>query len=99
VKDLSLEIKQLLKKLNMNPNRDSDEVAGIVNNFKSIIVEATFAYSFEVVNMPLCCEQSPADNKESSIDFLLKTQDGKNIYFDIRVNQQQKKFRKRSHNS
>jgi hypothetical protein len=117
VKDLSLEIKQLLKKLNMNPNRDSDEVAGIVkkfeyldrlgrytlllkeltkcndiNNFKSIIVEATFACSFEVVNMPLCCEQSPADNKESSIDFLLKTQDGKNIYFDIRVNQQQKKI-------
>ena len=101
----------------MNPNRDSDEVAGLVkkleyldklgrytlllkeltkcndiNNFKSIIVEATFAYSFEVVNIPLCYEESQADNKESSIDFLLKTQDGKNIYFEIRVNQQQKRI-------
>lgn len=101
----------------MNPNRDSDEVAGLVkkfeylnrlgryalllkeltkcndiNNFKSIIVEATFAYSFEAVHMPLCYEESQADNQESSIDFLLKTQDGKNIYFEIRVNQQQKQI-------
>ena len=99
MKDLSLEIMQLLKKLNMNPNRDSDEVAGIVkkfeyldrlgrytlllkeltkcndiNNFKSIIVEATFAYSFEAVSMPLCYEESQGENQESSIDFLLKTQ-------------------------
>lgn len=115
--DLLREIMQLLKKLNMNPNRDSDEVAGLVkrfeylnrlgryalllkeltkcndiNNFISIIVEATFAYSFEAVNMPLCYEESQADNQESSIDFLLRTQDGKNIYFEIRVNQQQKQI-------
>lgn len=101
----------------MNPDRDSDELEGLVNklkyldrlgrytlllkelincndmnNFKSIIVEATFAYSFEVVNMPLCYEESQGENHESSIDFLLNTQYDKNIYFEIRVNQQQKRI-------
>jgi len=119
VKDLLLDIKHLLVKLNMNPDRAPDEVAGIVkkleyldrlgrytlllknltkcndiNNFKSIIVEATFAYSFEAVNMPLFYEESQTENQESSIDFLLNTQDGKNIYFEIRVNQQQKQTQK-----
>lgn len=117
MKDLFHEIRQLLKKLNMNPNRDSNEVASLskkleylnklghyssllkdlkkcndINKFKSIIVEATFAYSFEAANIPLCYEKLQSDNQESSIDFTLITKDGKKIYFEIRVNQQQKQI-------
>jgi len=61
-----------------------------INNFKSIVVEATFAYSFEVVNIPLYYEIAQSNDHNSSVDFLLKSQNGKKIFFEIRVNQQQK---------
>lgn len=61
-----------------------------INNFKSIVVEATFAYSFEVVKIPLCYEIAQSNDHDSSVDFLLKSQSGKKIFFEIRVNQQQK---------
>ena len=117
MKNILSEIKLLLKKLNMNPNRDTDEIANLVkkleyldglghyslllkdlskcndiNNFKSIIVEATFAYSFEAEKIPICYEKSQSDGQESSVDFLLKTQNEKKIYFEVRVNQQQKQI-------
>jgi len=61
-----------------------------INNFKSIVVEATFAYSFEVVKIPLYYEIAQSNDHDSSVDFLLKSQSGKKIFFEIRVNQQQK---------
>jgi len=62
-----------------------------VNNFKSFVVEATFAYSFEIVNLPLQYEIAQSNDHESSVDFLRKSWDGRKIYFEIRVNQQRKK--------
>jgi hypothetical protein len=61
-----------------------------LNNFKSIIVEAVFAYSFEVAESPLHYEISHSDDHDSSVDFLLQTQNGNKIFFELRVNQQQK---------
>jgi hypothetical protein len=52
-----------------------------IDNFKSIVVEATFAYSFEVVKIPLYYEIAPSNDHDSSPDFLLKSQSGKKIFF------------------
>ena len=61
-----------------------------INNFKSIIVEATFAYSFESVKIPLYYEIAQSLKQNSTVDFLLKSHNGKRIFFEICVNQQQK---------
>lgn len=63
-----------------------------INNFKSIVVEATFAYTFESAKIPLCYEIAQSNDQDSTIDFLLKSLNGKKVYFEIRVNQQQKQI-------
>jgi len=59
-----------------------------INNFKSLIIEVSFAYAFETVNRPLIYEVTQSNDHDSSVDFLRKTENGKKIYFKLRANQQ-----------
>ena len=115
MKNISIQLNNILSTLGLNPDRNFDEIANLtkkiecldktgryslllkdffgcndINNFKSIVVEATFAYSFEVVKTPLYCEIAQSNDHDSSADFLLESTSGKKIFFEIRVNQQQK---------
>lgn len=65
-----------------------------INNFKSCLVEATFAHAFESANVPLIYEVKQSNEHLSTIDFLLKTDKEKNIYFELRVIQQRDRVRK-----
>jgi len=58
-----------------------------IDNFKSLIVEVTFAYAFETVNRPLIYKVTQSNDHYSSVDFLRKTENGRKIYFKLRANQ------------
>jgi len=64
-----------------------------INNFKSLIVEVTFAYAFETVNRPLIYEVTQSNDHDSSVDFLRKTENGRKIYFKLRANQQRSQIK------
>jgi hypothetical protein len=65
-----------------------------ISNFKSLLMEATFAHAFESTNIPLIYEVTQCNDHHSTVDFLRKTQDGRKIYFELRLIQQQEHVRK-----
>jgi len=65
-----------------------------ISNFKSCIVEITFAHAFEFANIPLTYEAKQSNEHHSTVDFLRETEDGRKIYFELRIIQQRDKIRK-----
>ena len=65
-----------------------------INNFKALLVEVTFAHSFESANLPLLYEVKQSNDHHSTVDFLRETQDGQKIYLELRVTQQRDQIKK-----
>lgn len=65
-----------------------------ISNFKSCLVEATFAHAFESANIQLTYEVRQSNKHHSTVDFLRETEDGRKIYFELRVIQQRDQIRK-----
>lgn len=65
-----------------------------ISNFKSYLVETTFAHAFESANIPLTYEVKQSNKHHSTVDFLRETEDGRKIYFELRVIQQRDQIRK-----
>ena len=65
-----------------------------ISNFKSCLVEITFAHAFESANIPLTYEAKQSNEHHSTVDFLRETEDGRKIYFELRVIQQRDQIRK-----
>jgi len=66
----------------------SISLANDKSNFLADVFEATFAFQFEVSNVPLEYEVKQDEGSSSSIDFLLRTNSGLSIYLEARLLQQ-----------
>lgn len=58
------------------------------SNFRSLVLEATFAYQFEVAGMALEYEVRQAPDQPSSVDFRLNATSGESVFFEVRLLQQ-----------
>lgn len=58
------------------------------SNFLALLLEVTFAYQFEIQSIPLDYEVKQDSNNGSSIDFAMKSDDGRVAYFELRLLQQ-----------
>lgn len=65
-----------------------------ISNFKSCLVETTFAHAFESANIPLTYEEKQSNENNTTIDFLRETDDGRKIYFELRTIQQRDEIKK-----
>jgi hypothetical protein len=91
----------LLAKLELleNTKRYSSLLSELFNcndasNFKSCLVETTFAHAFESANIPLTYEAKQSNEHYTTVDFLRVTDDGRKIYFELRVIQQRDQITK-----
>ncbi len=57
-------------------------------NLRSLVLEATFAYHFQSIGMPLQYEVRRRPDDETSIDFLRQTEWGKTLCIEMRLVQQ-----------
>jgi hypothetical protein len=57
-------------------------------NLRSLVLEATFAYHFETAGMPLQYEVRRRPDDETSVDFLRRTEWGKELCIEMRLAQQ-----------
>jgi len=69
-----------------------------INNFKALLVEATFAHAFESAHLPLIYEVNQYKDQHSTVDFLRETQKGQKIYLEIRVTQERVQIKKEKEN-
>ncbi|WP_454730873.1 MULTISPECIES: hypothetical protein [Cupriavidus] len=60
------------------------------SNFLAFLLEATFAYQFETAGMPLEYEVRQDSGQTSSIDFRLAGATGDAVFFELRLQQQDK---------
>lgn len=58
------------------------------SNFLALVLEANFAYQFESRGLELAYEVKQDAQQGSSIDFLRRTPDGNNVFFELRLLQQ-----------
>lgn len=58
------------------------------NNFRALLLEATFAYQFEAAGMALAYEVKQSPDQLSSIDFRLNAVGGESVFFEVRLLQQ-----------
>ena len=58
------------------------------SNFLALVLEANFAYQFELQGLDLTYEVKQNTQHNSSIDFLRKTPSGDSVYFELRLLQQ-----------
>ncbi|MCD4728714.1 MAG: hypothetical protein K8R46_13700 [Pirellulales bacterium] len=65
-----------------------------ISNFKSCLVETTFAHAFESAHIPLTYEAKQSNEHHTTVDFLRETEDGRKIYFELRVIQQRHQIKK-----
>jgi len=64
------------------------------SNFLAFLLEATFAFQFETVGMPLAYEVQQVEGQPSSIDFQLNAYVGEAVFFELRLLQQEGKTKK-----
>jgi hypothetical protein len=60
------------------------------SNFLALVLEANFAYQYEVRGLELTYEVKQDSQRSSSIDFVRKAPSGESIYFELRLLQQTK---------
>lgn len=65
-----------------------------ISNFKSCLFETTFAHAFESANISLTYEAKQSNEHHTTVDFLRETEDGRKIYFELRVIQQRDQINK-----
>ncbi|MFM0347306.1 hypothetical protein [Paraburkholderia sp. RL17-347-BIC-D] len=58
------------------------------SNFRSLVLETTFAYQFEASGMALDYEVKQVPDQPSSIDFRLSATSGESVFFEVRLLQQ-----------
>lgn len=57
-------------------------------NLRSLVLEAIFAFQFESVGVPLLYEVSQRPDDETSVDFVIRPEDGTEILVEMRLVQQ-----------
>src|SRR5206468_7921435 len=63
------------------------------NNFLALVLEANFAHQFELQGLALAYEVKQDAQKETFIDFLRKTPERDNVYFELRLLQQRQSIK------
>lgn len=81
----------------LKTNRYSRLISGLLDanngaNLRSLVLEVTFAFQFETGGMLLQYEVSHRPDDETSVDFLLQAESGKQLCIEMRLVQQRQKL-------